>query len=663
MATSARKKSAAPARKSRPRRSKGKIIIILSDGTGNGAAALFKTNIWRLYRALDLSEVPRAGVRQIAYYDDGVGTSSFRPLALLGGAFGVGLKRNVLDLYRFVCRNYEDGDRIFAFGFSRGAFTVRVAVGLLAMEGILKCETEADLHRYSVDAYRRLRKEFKQGRWFPALPIEQNEGAGNSDDVAEAGVVVRLFRWIRDQCVRVSRKRSAHKLYEEIVGECRKPLSDIAFVGVFDTVAAYGMPLAELTRGIDDWIWPLSMPDYKLSANVRTARHALALDDERDTFHPLVWDEHEEERLVEANIHPPGRMKQVWFSGMHADVGGGYPDDAVAQVPLLWMIGEAKAAGLRFEQSAVDAIEREANVFAPLHDSRRGVGSYYRLQPRKIAARVDPPDRTAMIMQDPKLEDRGMLKTVVVHESVFDRIERGTDRSATIVLPARYEVEGYDGKTAISRESTEKAGKRANRQEWVWNLVWLRRVIYFTTVGVSILMVVLPLLANPSGRYECGGPLCFVSAAITTVGQFLPAFLETWIDFYSAQPFLFLVFVVALGALMMTASAVQRRMRDSMRILWQQSLGLDGADAEQSRNLSGDPTASRIYRLRTDDRYQFALRYLKWKIVPAVFGLALVILILNLAAAVLIRSLFWHVCNGDGGLSLLRLGAMCWLAN
>jgi hypothetical protein len=62
-------------------------------------------------------------------------------------------------------------------------------------------------------------------------------------------------------------------------------------VGAWDTVAAYGTPVAELTRGIDEWIWPLSMPDYTLHEAVRTARHAMALDDERDTFHPLLWDE------------------------------------------------------------------------------------------------------------------------------------------------------------------------------------------------------------------------------------------------------------------------------------------------------------------------------------------------------------------------------------
>src|SRR4030095_13825170 len=95
-----------------------KNILLFSDGTGNSAAKLAKTNVWRLYQAVDLSD----SKRQIPYYDEGVGTSSFKPLALLGGAFGWGLKRNVLDLYTFLCRNYRPGDRIYAVGFRRGAF-------------------------------------------------------------------------------------------------------------------------------------------------------------------------------------------------------------------------------------------------------------------------------------------------------------------------------------------------------------------------------------------------------------------------------------------------------------------------------------------------------------------------------------------------------------
>ncbi len=105
-----------------------KHIVVFSDGTGNSSAKFFKTNVWRLYQAVDASELAagEGRVRQVVDYDSGgVGTSTFKPLAILGGAFGVGLKRNVLDLYRFICRHYEPGDRIYAFGFSRGAFTIR----------------------------------------------------------------------------------------------------------------------------------------------------------------------------------------------------------------------------------------------------------------------------------------------------------------------------------------------------------------------------------------------------------------------------------------------------------------------------------------------------------------------------------------------------------
>ena len=111
-----------------------KNIVLLSDGTGNSASKLLKTNVWRIYESLDLDD-PTA---QVACYDDGVGTSSFKPLALLGGTFGVGLARNVLRLYRFTCEHYEPGDRIYAFGFSRGAFTIRVLVALLCDQGIIK---------------------------------------------------------------------------------------------------------------------------------------------------------------------------------------------------------------------------------------------------------------------------------------------------------------------------------------------------------------------------------------------------------------------------------------------------------------------------------------------------------------------------------------------
>src|SRR5260370_12244208 len=99
-------------------------IILLSDGTGNSSAKVWRTNVWRTFEALDLSQND-----QVAFYDDGVGTSSFKPLAILGGAFGFGLPRNVIALYKFACRNYHDpDDELFSFGFSHWPFPFHIAI-------------------------------------------------------------------------------------------------------------------------------------------------------------------------------------------------------------------------------------------------------------------------------------------------------------------------------------------------------------------------------------------------------------------------------------------------------------------------------------------------------------------------------------------------------
>jgi uncharacterized protein (DUF2235 family) len=129
-----------------------KSIVLLSDGTGNSAAKVWRTNVWRLFQALDLK-----GSNQIAIYDDGVGTSSFLPLAILGGVFGFGLKRNVLNLYKFLCRNYQSDDKIYAFGFSRGAFTIRVVIGLVLNQGLVKFTSESELDKKARAAYRAYR--------------------------------------------------------------------------------------------------------------------------------------------------------------------------------------------------------------------------------------------------------------------------------------------------------------------------------------------------------------------------------------------------------------------------------------------------------------------------------------------------------------------------
>ena len=125
-----------------------KNVIVLSDGTGNAAASIWRTNVWRIFQAIDLT-----GSDQVARYDDGIGTSSFKPLAIISGAFGWGLKRNVIDLYKFICRNYGKDSKIYGFGFSRGAFTIRVLIGLIADQGLIPFTSQDDLDAKALAAY------------------------------------------------------------------------------------------------------------------------------------------------------------------------------------------------------------------------------------------------------------------------------------------------------------------------------------------------------------------------------------------------------------------------------------------------------------------------------------------------------------------------------
>src|SRR5689334_13609790 len=224
-----------------------KNIVLLSDGTGNSASKLFKTNVWRLYQALDLSDPPAVGkAKQLAHYDDGVGTASFAPLAILGGAFGWGTKRIVLDLYVFLCQQYEPGDRIYGFGFSRGAFAIRMLTGFIANRGLVDAETESELRHLAAEAFRAYRKECYDR------------------------LLTRPFRLLRKVLLLLWQTILRRKKYN---AKQKGVIPPITFLGLWDTVAAYGLPFDELTRAWD-FIFPLSFPDRKLSDIVECACHA-----------------------------------------------------------------------------------------------------------------------------------------------------------------------------------------------------------------------------------------------------------------------------------------------------------------------------------------------------------------------------------------------------
>ena len=297
-----------------------KNIILLSDGTGNGAAKRNKTNVWRLYDALDLHRDD-----QVAFYHDGVGSQEFLLFKLLGGAFGWGLKRNIRELYKFLCRNYRSGDRIYLFGFSRGAFSVRMLAGMIAYCGVYTdYKDEKDLNRAARHNYNAYRSRFKTGL---------------------------LTRGIRAFMGRTDPVSPRH-------------LPDIEFIGVWDTVDAYGFPIDEMAVVWDALIYPIHFPDQKLSDKVRKACHAVSVDDERHTFHPVLWDESGET--------DPERIEQVWFPGVHSDVGGGYPMDTLSLVALDWMIeragaktDEAGSPGLHLLAAAQGRIRKTLRLARP----------------------------------------------------------------------------------------------------------------------------------------------------------------------------------------------------------------------------------------------------------------------------------------------------------
>jgi uncharacterized protein (DUF2235 family) len=188
---------------------------------------------------------------------------------------------------------------------------------MIDSQGLVQADTESELDSLAAAAYRAYRRDR-----YKNLKLEAP------------------YQWIRN-------KFGPHYPPARV---CRKVR--IRFVGVWDTVAAYGMPIDEMTRGIHQYLWPIELPHNHLTESIERACQALALDEERTTFHPQLWDE-------PAGINPAKegpqrfiqdeRLSQVWFPGVHSNVGGGYPDDSLAYIPFVWMITEAQRCGLRFK--------------------------------------------------------------------------------------------------------------------------------------------------------------------------------------------------------------------------------------------------------------------------------------------------------------------------
>lgn len=641
-------------------------IVLFSDGTGNSSKKLQKTNVWRLFQALDLQEPSgEHDPLQLAYYDDGVGTSSSKPIAIITGIFGFGLSRNVRELYKFLARNYQPGDRIYAFGFSRGSYTVRLLVAFIAAMGIPDYRSESDLDRQARDYWREFRRGFRtqnpasdlfvgfirwtfrtfiharrkllrQGGYFEKPPkgyaitnwfTDWRKHWGILTERQQVGNPELHGAQTKDQTAR----KEPYTTADWHDGEWFGP--EIEFVGVFDTVAAYGGPITEITRAIDDWFWPLSMPDYRLSPMVKCARHALAIDDKRGSFQPLLWDELFEKANPDYNADKP-RMQQVWFSGMHADVGGGYADDSLAYVPLYWMLEHAEESFLRFAPLLRKEIEDYANPNGLMHDSRSGLASFYRYQPRYISAwihyrnnrfggsAVDPNNAAFrdQVIDRKRYVTQGLLEQPIkLHKHAELRLRMASGGDAPINLPRHYVVD--DGVRGTSPKAAIRDAPGALNRT-LGTRIRIRRAWYFATM--AFLVWLLAKAIGPTYVDEDLVPMDMQSHAILAfLDTILPEFISRIISNLLADPVENVLIGLALMFTLMKGLAQQGAMRDIAGSLWMHRFDKFGDNPPQPPEL---PLLSRVghwaaYKIRTQSHIQRGLGVLKWRLIPTALGL------------------------------------------
>ncbi|QKD19769.1 DUF2235 domain-containing protein [Mesorhizobium sp. NZP2077] len=282
-----------------------KNIVVLCDGTGNEVEGDL-SNVMKLFR------ISKKNAQQVVYYNPGVGTIGLsgewsrlfqNAKGVFGLATGYGLDQNIIDAYRFVCERYEDGDRLFFFGFSRGSYTVRALAGLIHMVGLLRPE-QLNVVTYALTAYKR---------------------ASRDNNLHLAWDFGRLMG---------GRHATVH------------------FLGVWDTVASMIVPRP------DRFYVPSlrTLPFTRKNPSVRCFRHAVAIDERRRLFRLNRWEAGQMYEPVPF-ADPPSNIAQdvveMAFAGVHSDIGGGYEESesGLSKFPLAWLADEAIAEGLQTDTS------------------------------------------------------------------------------------------------------------------------------------------------------------------------------------------------------------------------------------------------------------------------------------------------------------------------
>ncbi len=340
-----------------------KNIAIFCDGTWQNFGQPFPTNVARLARATRQSAAD--GRTQVIRYDDGVGVGNGtldQLNSLVGGALGKGLDYKLARSYEFLCLNYEVGDRIFLFGFSRGAYTVRSLAGLLRQFWILRPDATGQVPG-AIDLYRS-RPVGKKDT--PAATAAWNTSVKRFHDVWSHGVSMAF----------VDDKAYDPGNPESLVPADPSTCAWIQYLGVWDTVGSLGipskLPFADL---VDE---QYEFHDLELSRFVRSARHAVALDERRETFMPSLWTN---VAGLNDNAHAGGLgfdrrpYQQQWFPGVHGSVGGGGAS-TISTPALLWIAEGAARAGLALDLAQLAGLAAKADATAALDEEKMDLGSF-----------------------------------------------------------------------------------------------------------------------------------------------------------------------------------------------------------------------------------------------------------------------------------------------
>jgi uncharacterized protein (DUF2235 family) len=390
-------------------------IIICCDGTGNEISENI-SNVLKLYRCLRKTE--RTSPRQVVYYDPGVGTLA-RPdpwhklrqdfNAILGLATGYGLDDNVLAAYAFLAQHWQKDDQIYLFGFSRGAYTVRVLAGLIHKIGLITPE-QVNLAGSGLIAY----KQFSSDE-APKLraKLKAITDAARAEDELPPSPYDNAAQFAR-------------------ITSSRWPT--IRFVGVWDTVASVIVPRPDRLYwpSLEELAWTLQNP------SVQTFRQAISIDERRCMFRLKKWHQPQTWKPVRFNEvnAAPQDILQVWFAGVHADIGGGYPEkqSGLSKYPLLWMIDEAAKSGLNFTTANINqlawGIQRKSSPFSyvkpdvegDLHNSLTGAWWLLEYLPKRAKYKEWPARQTHFGYYIPDAEPRLIPEGAIIHQSAIDRM-------------------------------------------------------------------------------------------------------------------------------------------------------------------------------------------------------------------------------------------------